>query len=466
MGKIRFDQANSPTASTDMTIAKIFQEYFNMKKHKIFSDKEWSSQYAKLFTCGEAHGQFPSQDVLDGCLTPACKTLEGNRRLGDYGPQPGGLAGIRRLFIADTYWMYFMESMGINTMLKIILKDYEFEGFYPIPNNSLASVIMEVMTRETRKGVSSTLSDRYYNYYRIISNSPPMLIEPSIYWLPSQSKEEIIRLGVAGFNRLSPSYLDAPLGRFFNTVLSYYRDRKITKAIQSQVDRNTPVDLSSIVSIISIIDIMKTRFKTFDFGRAYYNTLNAIIWFMAGLSLIWELRKFLGISYEDFYQFLSASYDIVHRGEIAHTVTASNSTYFKLNHVCADSIRSILLDLEVLDLANTSEVETWLELVENKFESFRVAYLLLTGIDLAVQDELLMRIGSSDGIRWPGWHPATDPVSIANMAVTGRTDIAQQSSPYRIERPESFKTLGEFKESPSYKSPQEYRSVRLRSYED
>ena len=260
MGKIRFDQANNPTASKDMTIAKIF--HINMKKHKIFSDKEWSSQYAKLFTCGEAHGQFPSQDVLDGCLTPACKTLEGNKRLGDYGPQPSGIAGIRRLFIADTYWMYFMENMGLNTILKIILKDYELEGFYSIPNNSLASVVMEVMTRETRKGVSSTLSDRYYNYYRIISNSPPMLIEPSIYWLPSQSKEEIISLGVS-VNRLSPSYLGEPLGRFFNTVLSYYRDRKITKAIQSQVDRSTPVDLS-------IIDIMKTRFKTFDFGRAYY----------------------------------------------------------------------------------------------------------------------------------------------------------------------------------------------------
>src|SRR5829696_4294472 len=126
MGKIWFDQANNPTASKDMTIANIFQEYFSMKKHKIFSDEEWSSQYAKLFTCGETRGEFPSQDVLDDCLPPTCKTLEGNRRL----------------FTGDLVWLFFMENIGIFKMLRYILRDYEFFGWYPISNNSLISVVM------------------------------------------------------------------------------------------------------------------------------------------------------------------------------------------------------------------------------------------------------------------------------------------------------------------------------------
>jgi hypothetical protein len=145
---------------------------------------------------------------------------------------------------------------------------------------------------------------------------------------------------------------------------------------------------------------------------------------------------------------------------LIYNVTASNTTYFKLNHICANSIRSILMDLEVLDLTNMSEVETWLDLVEDKFESFRVAYLQLTGDDVAVKDYLLT--SPFERITWPGWHPATDPVSVARITSTEFTG----GPPYRSERPESLRTLGEF-ESPSIKkSPTEYRSVKLQSDED
>jgi hypothetical protein len=140
---------------------------------------------------------------------------------------------------------------------------------------------------------------------------------------------------------------------------------------------------------------------------------------------------------------------------------ASNTTYFKLNHICANSIRSILIDLEVLDFTNMSEVETWLDLVEDKFESFRIAYLQLTGDDVAVKDYLLT--SGHESITWPGWHPAIEPVSIARKTST----IFTGGPLYRNERPESLRALGEF-ESPSIKggSPAEYRSVKLQSDED
>jgi len=522
MGKIWFDQANNSTASKDMTIANIFQEYFTMKKHKIFSDEEWSSQYAKLFTCGETRGEFPSQDVLDDCLPPTCKTLEGNRRLSDYSPQPRGIAGIRRLFTGDLVWLFFMENIGIFKMLRYILRDYEFFGWYPISNNSLISVVMEVMIRETRKGLSSTLTDRYFVYSKGITVTPHIMYDSGFmpyepyreYTAKLQGLTEVflptINASPVPFNVEHPytnsNDLCLVLGSLIKTVLSYYRDRKMTNAIQSQIDHDTPVNLSSIVSIISIIDNLKTKFMAFNFGRIYYNTLNAIIWLMAGLSLIWELRTSLGISYQDFYQFLSASYDIVSEG--ASSSTGSNSIYFKLNHDCANAIRSILLDLEVLDLTNMSEVETWLDLVENKFESFRAAYFQLTGNDLAITGRL-----------WDAWI-GTDPHSIAfhkferapESAFPGeivwpflysfgtprvsesltktvkstahllqppsvhaqalRTQIANLS-PYLSEKPESIKELASLKQSPqAYGSsesasakynPPEHRSVKLQS---
>jgi len=210
-------------------------------------------------------------------------------------------------------------------------------------------------------------------------NASPVPFGPSGYSPGTHSRL------IPGHVYTNSNDLGVTLGIFIKAALTYYKDRKLTKAIEGMVGRDAPID-SSVISIKSIIDDLKTKFRVFDFGRMYYNTLNAIIWFMAGLSLIWELRTMF-TPYQDFYQFLSASYEILSEG--GSSSTASNSTYFKLNHICANTIRSILLDLEVLDTTNILEVAIWLDLVEEKFESFRVAYLQLTRTDLALSGRLM-----------------------------------------------------------------------------
>ena len=100
------------------------------------------------------------------CLCPPCVTLNGNRNppLPPHTTEPQ----IRRLFIGDAVWLYYFERMGINQILGVILDAYACTGTLPISNGSIeagvrddiVALVLEVMVRQTKMGMSSTVRDR------------------------------------------------------------------------------------------------------------------------------------------------------------------------------------------------------------------------------------------------------------------------------------------------------------------
>lgn len=444
--KIEETNKNVPT-KTGVEIVNIYHEYFELGKHKIFPDKEWSNNYSKFFACNELENG-SDQEALENCLPSACQKLEGNRRLEDYNPKPGELSGIRRLFIADLVWLYYMEYFEVFGAVRKILHDYQYNGWYPIASNSLPSIVIEAMIRETRKGSNPTIPDRYFNFSKVILSVPDNITspfnEPEITPLLDFKYSTKDPWPTAG-NELINENSSWQLAGFIKLVLSYYKERKLAQG-------STFGNMATLVSIRNMIDNLKTSFKAFDFGRVYYNTLNEIVWLISGLGLIWELRQALGINRDDFYETISVA-----RDEVAGWGwSTSNSVYFKLAHGCANDIRSILLDLEVLDTSNLMELQTWLDLVENKFESFRIQNFQLTGNDVAgtgwfnpedikpsiaknvlsVPKQIPVRLNSAKGIN-------------TKLALPGSLKMLPQSLDY-IRGSAAIK-----------KSPFEYRSVKI-----
>ena len=154
-------------------------------------------------------------------------------------------------------------------------------------------------------------------------------------------------------------------------------------AIQASTNVNR-VSVATLTSIKDTIDLLIRSFDPFKYGRIYSNTLSGIVWVIAGMALIRELRTTLGIpsEYKDPDEFIPAAYDIL----IGKTsITPSETNRYDVHRDCAENARDILLDLEVLDYQNTDpggDLELWLDIVEGKIEGYRTAYRSLTGVDL------------------------------------------------------------------------------------
>jgi hypothetical protein len=445
---------------TGVEIVNIFHEYFSTGKHKIFSNEDWSNFYNKLFECDTMENG-TSQDILDYCFPPACEKLEGNRRLEDYGPKPDGLGGIRRLFIADLVWLYYMEDFNIFGMIRKILQDYQYNGYYPIASNSLASIVLEAMLRETRKGLSHTMADRYFNYYKVILFQPSNIISDMNY---QTEVEPEMKPGYATGSL--HGYLinlngDFHLGQFIQKVLSYYKERRL--AGQSPFG-----NAAAIESIIHFIHNLKTSFKAFEFGRSYYNTLNGIVWLVSGLSLIWELRTTLQFDHVDFYEVMSAAQGRV----LGHGFGNDTSKAVSLNlaHRRANAIRSILLDLEVLDTSNLTEVQTWLDLAENKFESLNTTldWFNPEKIKVSMAQNLLSvpkQVPILDQLKVPNIIKLISPESVSAKMSPHELAYVSQSAPIKKSALQDLESLSESapsKHSAAYKhSPLEYRSVKI-----
>ena len=307
------------------------------------------------------------------CVCSPCVTLDGLRNQPE--PASASLPGIRRLFVGDVVWLFYYERMGIQQILGAILDAFATTGRLPISNGSLeastvkddiVALILEVMVRQTKMGLSSSVRDR------------GALYRTTIGWESAPSRG----LGLdtelnTGFSTL--------FHRFIYNALEFYRDKRLAIAIQSTT---TPrASAATLVTISDTIDLLKKRFEAFDYGRNYYNTLAGIVWTIAGMSVIRELRNTLGIptaALENPYEYIPAAYDLL---VLRRPFTRSEMSRYDTHRACAVNARHILLDLEVLRHSDQAtnppgELDRWLEQIESKVEAYRTAYRNLTGVDL------------------------------------------------------------------------------------
>lgn len=352
-------------------VTKYFDEYFKFRQHTIINGSLEGQIDESLLSClspkakeskagAGAGGGWPSEC----CLCPTCVTLDGNR---------DEAIGIKRLFIGDIIWLFYFERLGIFQILGAILDAFACNGRLPISNGSIdpvgirdgiVALVLEVMVRQTKMGMSSTVRDRGCSY------------QTALGWTSSPARKLSLDTNVnTGFNTL--------FHKFIFNALEFYKDKRLADAIRGTA-APAPPSVATLVTISNTIDVLKKRFEAFDYGRNYYNTLSGIVWLIAGMSIIRELRTTLGIppAYNEPHEYIPAAYDLL---VMKRPVTQGDTNRYLLHKECARNGRDILLDLEVInheDKKRGGELENWLTQIEAKIEAYRTAYHTLTGVDL------------------------------------------------------------------------------------
>jgi hypothetical protein len=383
---------NTEQQDTD-EITRHFEEYFKFRPHKVLGQflegsppapRELDGQLkdnldAKLIGCvvqGAAAEHRRVEWPTECCICSPCVTLDGNRNRATAAPGSPGTApvdpSLRRLYVGDAVWLFYFERMGIFQILGAILDAFAYTGRLPISNGSLekgvrddlAALVLEVMIRQTKTGMSSTVRDRASTYMR------------SIGWQSSGGKKLSLDAQVnSSFNTL--------LHKFFSEAGKYLAAKQLAVAIRGSAGQVAPPSVATLTTISDTLDVLKKRFEAFDYGRNYYNTLSGIVWAIAGMSVIRELRTTLGIppAYDAPHEYIPAAYDIL---VLKRPVTNGDTNRYLVHRECARNARDILLDLEVIDHTDRKpggELENWLTQVEAKIEGYRTAYKTLTGVD-------------------------------------------------------------------------------------
>jgi hypothetical protein len=379
------------TSDTD-EITGFFNEYFKFEQHRTLGQdtngQELDTQLAAnldpaLVQClsgdivllesgsSSGYGGWPTEC----CLCPPCVTLNGNRN--PLPPPPATIPSLRRLFIGDVLWLYYFERMGIQQILGVILDAYACSGRLPISNGSIdagvrddiAALSLEVMVRQTKMGLSSTVRDR------------ACLYRTALGWVNESGRKLKVDSEVnTGFSSL--------FHKFIFHALEFFRDKRLAIAIQGAAGSVARPSVATLITISETIEVLKKRFEAFDYGRNYYNTLSGIVWTVAGMAMIRELRTTLGIppAFGDAHEFIPAAYDIL---VLKRPVTHGESNRFILHRDAARNGRDILLDLEVIDHRDANpggELENWLTQIEAKVEAYRTAYRALSGTDLGASE--------------------------------------------------------------------------------
>ncbi|HVH43414.1 MAG TPA: hypothetical protein VM925_13765 [Labilithrix sp.] len=296
-----------------------------------------------------------------------CVSLGGVRGRMRPPPRLESSPSIRSLFVGDVAWLYFMERMGTFQILGVLLDDWATRGRLVLRNHDFAAYVLELMTRDMKTGISTTVRDRASTDMRVLG------------WTTDAARKLGIQANVnTAFNSL--------FQKLVSTGLEYFRDRRLAQAIQ-RTDAGGP-SLATETAIRDTITLLHRALDPFDYGRNYVITLQGIVWAIATLAIVRDLRTSLGIpeSYTEPDQFLPAAYDILVLGKPA---TLQETNRFQLHFQCARYSRDILLHVNaeiggrpyILE-GNDQRLATWLHLAERHFEGYRTAYRTLTGIDL------------------------------------------------------------------------------------
>ncbi len=374
-------------------LTKFFDEYFEFgQRHQIMSGSLKGIVDENLLNCpgdnvvGVRAIDEATSNLMGCCYCSPCIIIDGNRNaLPDTAQTTTGRAPLspdkvhlKRLFIADLFWLYYFERLGIFKILGVILEDFATKGQIPISNGSLdadmkddlIAIILETMVQQIKTGLSSTIRDRDSSYRRCLS------------WTSDVGR----KLGLDSVLNTSFSEL---FHKFIYNAIQFYTDRRLAVAIRGSASLSTPPSVATLITIRDTITILQKRFEVFDYGRNYTHTLSGIVWAIAGMTVVRELRTTLGIppSYESPYEYLPAAYDLL---VLKRPVTQGESNRYLLHRDCAQTGRDLLLDMQVLKLEDqgfanpNGELEIWLNQVEAKIEGYRTAYRTLTGVDIGL----------------------------------------------------------------------------------
>ncbi|HEX8069029.1 MAG TPA: hypothetical protein VF546_03695 [Pyrinomonadaceae bacterium] len=365
-------------------ITQFFSEYFKFRPHHTIQGNPDPLLDPALVEClkgpdeillkqqARAGDQFGSGLwPSECCVCAPCVTLNGNRNALNTSARPK--TAIKRLFIGDLVWLFYFERMGLFQILGAILDAYACNGRLPISNGSIElglkddiiALVLEVMVRQTKMGLSSTVRDRGCAY------------RTSLGWTSNAARRLNLDTQVnAGFSTL--------FHQFIYYASGFYKEKNLAVAIRGTAATVAPPSVATLITISDTLEVLKKRFELFQYGRNYYNTLSGIVWVVAALSVVRDLRTTLGIppAFNDPHEFIPAAYDLL---VLKRPASQGDTNRYIVHRDCARYARDILLDLEVINHRENEpgrELENWLTQIEGKVEGYRAAYRTLTGVDL------------------------------------------------------------------------------------
>jgi hypothetical protein len=366
-------------------VTKDFADYFTFARHLTFGQfanasggtEELATQLGAtldpaLTNCGQPNPQVAhihgSSWPGDCCLCSPCVTLDGTRNT------DGTRPGIKRLFIADLVWLFYMERLGLFQVLGAILDAFAYSGRLPISNgvgnaasvrDDVTALILEVMVRQTRTGLSSTVRDRVAAYRTCLG------------WTSEGGRK-------LGMDTQVNSAFTTLFHKFIYHALEFYKDRRLAVAIQGTAAGTSPPSAATLITLSDTIEVLKNRFEVFDYGRNVSTTLGGLVWAIAAMTIIRELRTTLGIpeAFNEPHEYIPAAYDLL---VLKRPVTHGDANRYLIHRECARSGRDILLDMEVIahkDRGTGGDLEKWVTQIESKVEAYRTAYRNMTGVDI------------------------------------------------------------------------------------
>lgn len=357
----------------DLEVYHLFYEYFQFKKHRTVPDYSMASDASRTTALTNP---WPP----DYCLPAPNITLDGNRRVFKNTEEK---LYLRRLFVADVAYLFYLEWMGVFQMQGRILEEFAYRGGIPLSNGSdhdlvkddIVTMTLEAMTRQTESGNSSKVRDRVSTYRRVLG------------WTTDSGRLLDLATEVnTGFN--------TQLHKFIYLALQFFKDKRLAVAIRGvNAGSESVTSAATLVTISGTLSLLKKSFDLFRFGRNYHNALSGLVWAISGLKMIEELRQTIGIppEYKSPAEFIPAAYDIL---VLKRPITSGESNRFETYMECARNIRDLLLDIEVLEYSNTQPngtLEQWLNVSESKIEGYRTAYRTLTGVDLGESPDVTIQ---------------------------------------------------------------------------
>lgn len=358
---------NNPTTTPPTPLSEvmsIFYDYFEYGDYNVYQAIYPRPPLdEKLIGSAGALRPWPPSE----CLPNYHVCLKGRRRMRPITTSPAILdPRIKRLFLADLVWLFYYDRMGIFEMLNIILHDVAMKGKLPIQNNDYLAIILEGMIRATKMGLHSSARDRNSSYRRCLSWSTTNGIKLNLETEKNNA-----------FNSM--------FHKFIQNALEYYKEKRLREAINATGSAPSMETLSAIGENIKLLYL---AFDPFNYGRNYALTLSGIVWNIAGIAMIRELKSFIGIptSFTKPEQYIPAAYDLL---VLNRSITPSEVNRWKAHKNCAEYSRNILLDIEFLgqkdSLDINTEIKPWLDLVEREIEGYRSAYQILIGANLGLK---------------------------------------------------------------------------------
>jgi hypothetical protein len=378
----------------------LFNDYFVREPHiaeQLLSEADRAQYSAAFGPCIEfqvpvkksARGRTEDKpiDLPKNCCIPCCcVTLGGVRRVSNYdssGPQlPAGITSskprtpttadpltyfralapfrLEDLFFGDVLTVFYLDYMGIFEIIDAMIKDYFDYGQKPVPIGSLSSIVLETMGRLIKKGLSPSRIDLEGLYVRMLGWKHPSR--------PRQLNEAVINFG---FNTL--------FHKLIVQMLHLLAQEQVIDAVTAA--RAVP-PIASEVALMDTLALLNETRRAFRFNINRYTTLNCLVWLTAGLAVLEQNRDAYGIpeSSTNPPQYIENAYSVWVRKE--PLMTPSHTNRFLSFASLYESARSILLDLEVLDITNPKNVRVFAFLKAPALKAYSDAFKIVTGIDL------------------------------------------------------------------------------------